>query len=487
MVVPSPTPAPAPTPRPTPSPTPTPTTGPAAACPTGTGMTLTDVGTIGNYRSCRISPLITGAATLPKVAGVAYEITGRVDVGVDRGGAGTVGTAGNLTIEPGVVIYANTTNAENDFLVVNRGSTINATGTASAPIIFTSQQNMAGTVTEESQGQWGGVIIAGRAPISACNTAVAGGSVGCENVVEGTGNALYGGATAGDNSGVFQYVQIRFSGTTISPNNELQGLTLGGVGSGTTIDHVQVHNSSDDGVEIFGGTSNLRYLVFTGTDDDAVDLDVGYRGLIQFVIAIQKADLGTNDDAYAMEVDSNGSEDALPRTYGRIANFTFVNGTSATPAAIRSRGGADMALLNGIISYQNDACVRLNATETSATDKSTIRAANAGLQDLGAPTFNSIYFACTTLSNDSSGTTQPTDAETIAVINAGSNNVTNGTAAGAVTGGFLPGTGAAGQTAGNATTLNPSGSAFLVPAQYVGAANRANFGSGTNCGAVPAS
>ena len=465
-------PAPAPAPTPTPASTPTPTAGPAASCPTGTN----DVGTIGNFRSCRLPSLITGALTLPKVTGVAYEMNGRVDVGIDVGGAGTASTqTGVLTIAPGVVVYANTTNTDNDFLIVNRGSRIAAEGTETQPIIFTAQQNIAGTATDESQGLWGGVILSGRAPISNCNAAVAGGAVNCENVVEGTGNALYGGNVPTDTSGVFRYVQIRYSGTIISPNNELQGLTMGGVGSGTTVDHVQVHNSSDDGIEVFGGRVNMRYLAFTGADDDGLDTDVGWQGLVQFVINAQKPG-NTQTDNYSTEIDSNGNEDALPRQNYRLANFTFISTTANTNAAIRLRGGADATFVNGIVQSAT-ACVNIVAGETSATDKSTIRAASTALQDNGPPVFNSIYFACgtpgLTAETAVSGITV-TNAEQAAIINRGTNNVTNGTAANALTGGVLPGAGAAAVTAFNASTLNPSGSSFLIQTSFVGAVSGAN-------------
>ena len=493
-------PAPTPAPTPTPSPTPTPTGGPAASCPTGTNS----VGTIGNFRSCRLPGLITGALSLPRVAGVAYEINGRVDVGVDVGGAGTNpgATTGILTIAPGVTVYANTTNADNDFLIVNRGSRIAAEGTETQPIIFTAQANLTGNVTEDSQGLWGGVILAGRAPVSNCNLAgVTGGAVNCENVVEGTGNALYGGNVATDTSGVMRYVQIRYSGTIISPNNELQGLTMGGVGSGTTIDHVQVHNSSDDGIEVFGGRVNMRYLALTGIDDDGLDVDVGWQGLVQFVITAQRPG-STQTDNYSLEGDSNGNEDALPRTDLRLANFTFVNTSTATNAAIRIRGGMDATLVNGIVTGPT-ACLNLVAGEVSTADRSTIRPANAALQDRGPPVFNSIFFACQTLSAATTvNTLSISTAEQDALIAAGTNNTANGTAANAVTGGFLPGTGAAAATPFNAATLNPAGSGFLIQTSFIGAvsgandtnfrgwtcnSNRANFGTTSGaCTAVPA-
>ena len=510
-----PAPAPTPAPSPAPSPTPTPTPGtPAAACPTGTGQALTDTGTIGAYRICRLPTLVTNL-TLPSKAaapGVAYEINGRVDVGTDRGSQGLIGTQGSLTIGAGAILFANTTNADNDFLIVNRGSTINAQGTATAPIIFTAQQNLAGTTTDDSQGLWGGVILAGRSPVANCITGsndANGTSTTCENVVEGTGNALYGGNAPGDSSGVFQYVQIRYSGTVISPNNELQGLTLAGVGSGTTIDHVQVHNSSDDGIEIFGGTAQARHLVLTGSDDDGLDFDVGWRGLVQFLITAQKPGL-TTTDTYSMEIDSSfapatgaNPEDALPRTWGRIANATLIqtNASTTNPfAAIRLRGSADLTLVNSILVTPGNCLL----TEAGTADRGTIRAANTALQDQGPPRFNSDYFACggaLTAQNAVNGNTITT-AEQDAFFTTGgsSGNTTNGTAANALQNGYFPTATTLAVAAFDARTLNPSGSSFLVQTNYIGAvsgptdtwfqgwtcnSNRASFGTTSgNCTAL---
>ncbi|MDV3457273.1 hypothetical protein RZN05_09790 [Sphingomonas sp. HF-S4] len=498
------------TPAPTPAPaTPTPTPGTAAAaCPTGTGQALTDAGVIGAYRICRIPTLVTNLSLPSKAAapGVAYEINGRVDVGTDRGSQGLIGTAGTLSIGAGAVLFANTTNADNDFLIVNRGSTINAQGTATAPIIFTAEQNLRGTTTEDSQGLWGGVILAGRSPVANCiagSNDANGTSTTCESVVEGTGNALYGGNAPGDSSGVFQYVQIRYSGTVISPNNELQGLTLAGTGSGTTIDHVQVHNSSDDGIEVFGGTVNLRHLAITGADDDGFDFDVGWRGLVQFLITAQKPGLATTD-TYSLEIDSSQStaganpEDALPRTWGRIANATLIQtNTSLTNpfAAIRLRGSADLTLVNSILVTPGNCLL----TEAGTAARGTVRAADAALQDQGPPRFNSVYFACGTAlatQNAVNGQTITTAEQEAFFTSGGSaNNIVNGTAAAALVNGIYPGTGPQAFTAANVfnnTQLNPSGSAFLVATNYIGAvsgttdtwfqgwtcnSNRANFGT----------
>lgn len=363
----------------------------ASSCPSGT----TDAGTNSNYRLCRLPNQITTSLSLPRVDGVAYQISGRVDVGVDRGAAGTGGTAATLTIDPGVIVVANATDPANDFLVVNRGSQINAVGTATQPIIFTSQQNLnSATNGDASQGQWGGIVLAGRAPIANCSSGTNdanGSNANCENIVEGTVTALYGGNNAADSSGTMRYVQIRYSGIELTPGNELQGLTTGGTGSGTSLSFIQVHNSSDDGIEVFGGRTNFRNIVITGADDDGFDVDVGWRGAVQFLIIAQKI-TGATTDSFATEIDSNGNEDALPRTYGQYANFTFIQ-TSNAPAAIRLRGGADFGFYNGIVKAVG-ACLNIVAGTEANGGKSTIRAASTTLQDLGPPSFRSVYFAC---------------------------------------------------------------------------------------------
>jgi hypothetical protein len=530
IVVPAPAPAPAPTPTPA---TPTPTPGvPAAACPSGT----TNVGVIGSYRGCRLPSLITGNVTLAKLAGVAYEISGRVDVGIDLGGAGTApgGQSAILTIQPGVVIYSNASNADNDFMIVNRGSRMLAEGTETAPIVFTSQQNVAGQnldgspFSEDAQGQWGGIILAGRAPISNCNLAgPVGGDANCENVVEGTGTALYGGNAPADNSGTLRYIQFRYSGTVLAPNVELQSLTLGGTGYGTTIDHIQSHNSSDDGIEIFGGRTNLKNLVITGADDDSLDYDVGYRGLVQFLLAIQKPGNSTGDN-YMLEVDSNGGEDALPRTWAQIANATLIQTTSGTNAAMRIRGGADHRLIDSIVVTPN-ACTNIVAGAVVSGQKTTIRTSDStpstttpavsesltGFQDFGPPIFSSIYFACGATKYAESTVTgvTVTAPEQQAIVEGGSNVNTAGTPAAAFAGtgtsAYLPGTGPTAMTAINPANFNPNPAqglaAFFVTTTFLGAigpssaandfdtwyqnwtckSNRADFPGASPCLTVP--
>lgn len=476
IVVPAPTPAPAPTP----TPTPTPGAGtPAASCPQG----LTDRGVIANRRNCEISGRIITNLALANLPGTIYSLAGRVDVGTDVGGDGAAsgGQSVTLTVDPGVVVFAS---SGLDFLVVNRGSRINAEGTATNPIIFTSRANVTGTATDSSQGQWGGIVLLGRAPISDCLSGAVGGSANCQQQVEGATNALYGGAVANDNSGIFRYVQIRYSGFEIAPGNELQGLTLGGVGSGTTINHVQVHNSSDDGIEIFGGRANLKNLIITGADDDGYDTDLGYKGFTQFVIGVQRA--GGNSGDAMIEVDSNGNEDAQPRQNTRLANFTFVHRStlSSSVNAMLIRGGSDYSLINGVVTSPR-ICLDVDGAAT-------VQAANAGLDEQGPPVVQSTVFSCTGGAFNDDGNVSVAAIQ--AFFNAGANNNANFTST--LTDVFVNGANERAVTPFNASTL----SSFFVNTSYIGAVRdasdtwyrgwscdsaTASFGSNAACTALP--
>jgi len=177
------------------------------------------------------------------------------------------------------------------------------------------------------------------------------------------------------------------------------------------VDHVHVHNSSDDGIEIFGGRVNTKFLAITGADDDAYDTDLGYRGTAQFVIGVQR---DQNNGDSMIEADSNGNEDALPRQYTRVSNATFVQRSTVQGGnVILLRGGTDYALLNSVVTGPQ-AC--LDIDETGGT---TTRAANTTLQDVGPPVFRSVVLACpTAFRNDNN-----VSVETVAAIfGSGSNN-----------------------------------------------------------------
>ncbi|HZF43922.1 MAG TPA: hypothetical protein VEZ48_10995 [Sphingomonadaceae bacterium] len=468
-------PAPAPS---TPAPPPPPAAGGpfTGAAPAG----FIDRGVVNNRRVFEMPSRFTQDTTLQNIPGAVYSISGPVNVGSDVGGDGNAagGNRVTLTIQPGTIVIAS---AGNDYLVVNRGSRINAAGTATSPIIFTARANLEGTVTDSSQGLWGGIILLGRAPISDCNAAVPGGSANCQQVIEGTTSSLYGGNVPTDNSGTLQYVQIRYSGFAIAPGNELQGLTTGGVGSNTTINHVQVHNSSDDGVEFFGGRQNAKYLVITGADDDGLDTDLGYRGTMQFVIGIQR-DAGNGDSM--IEADSNGNEDALPRQYTRVSNATFVQrGNTQGGNTILLRGGTDYALLNSVVTGPQ-ACLDIDATGGT-----TARAADAALQDVGPPVFRSVVLSCPTAFRDDNNVTT---AEVAAIFGTGTNN-NNSAFTSTLANVFING---ANETAGTATDprsfnadaiggANTSAPNQLENVSYIGAVRNAqdNWYAGWTCSA----
>jgi hypothetical protein len=215
-----------------------------------------------------------------------------------------------LTIEPGTTVYGES--ATGGFLVVTRGARIVAEGTSDAPIRFTSDQ----AEGSRARGDWGGLVLNGRARINACAANVD----PCEAEGEG-GTGKYGGSDDADDSGVLKYVVIEFGGTEISPDNEINGLGLQAVGSGTEIDYVQIHRNLDDGIEFWGGTVGVKHLVVTDAGDDLIDWDLGWRGKIQFAVVAQGSDAGNNGS----ESDNNESDHlADPTSNPMVSNVTFL-------------------------------------------------------------------------------------------------------------------------------------------------------------------
>lgn len=368
-----------PTPTPTPAPTPTPTQAlvtPAAGCPTisSTGG-LTDLGTIdntptGSYRVCQLPGTFNANDRLPYVAGLLYQISGRVNVGTDQGFNST-GTAVTVTIDPGVILFAQ---AES-FFVVNRGNAIQANGSETRPIIWTSRDNVIGVSSDSSDAQWGGVVLLGRAPVSDCSTQVfntaanPNANTQCEQQLEGTTVATpFGGSNSADSSGSFTYNQIRFSGFELQQANELQSLTTGGIGSGTTIHHLQSFNSSDDGMEFFGGSVNIRQVAAIGASDDSFDLDSGVQANLEKGIAVQRTNTGDSLVEFDSPDDAGAGTpaNALPQSRAQFNNFTFVQRSSASAQAVRARGGAALGLTNVVIKVDSadDNCIRLDEVGT---------------------------------------------------------------------------------------------------------------------------
>jgi hypothetical protein len=218
-----------------------------------------------------------------------------------------------LTIEPGTIIFGDKTSKGS--LIIDRGATINAAGTADKPIIFTSSA----PVGYRNYGDWGGVILLGKAQ----NNQSASQSI--EGISAASGDAgKYGGTADNDNSGTLTYVRIEFAGIALSTDNEINGLTLGSVGSGTTIHHIQVSYSGDDSFEWFGGTVNAQYLVaYRGWDDD-FDTDFGYRGKVQYAASFRDPNIADKSGSNGFESDNDGTGTAnTPKTSPVFSNVTW--------------------------------------------------------------------------------------------------------------------------------------------------------------------
>jgi hypothetical protein len=209
------------------------------------------------------------------------------------GGRISVVSGVTLTIQPGVIIKGEAGTGSNaTALIIARGATLMAEGTAADPIIFTSvaDEIEPGDVASPNldptlNGLWGGLIILGNAPISATSA-----TMQIEGIPASDQNGLYGGTVAADNSGVIKYVSIRHGGANIGEGNEINGLTLGGVGSGTIIENVEVIANQDDGVEFFGGSVSVKNLIIWNAGDDAVDTDMSWSGTLDNFIVITPSD-----------------------------------------------------------------------------------------------------------------------------------------------------------------------------------------------------
>ncbi|MGA9326996.1 MAG: hypothetical protein WCE57_06570 [Salegentibacter sp.] len=308
-----------------------------------------------------------------------------------------------LTIEPGTIIEGTEgTGSLASALIIARGAKIDAQGTAENPIIFTSiNDNIAlgehaGTnLDENDRGLWGGVLILGKAPVS-----VEGDSE--EGQVEGIPAddefGRYGGTDAEDNSGIFQYVSIRHGGALIGEGNEINGLSLGGVGSGTTIDHVEVVGNVDDGFEFFGGTVNPSSLIAFKEGDDGLDIDQAYAGTISNSVVVEgdASDHSTEIDGPEGTMNGSFTEDGI----------TFIGDASAEAGEIADlRDGARGTLKNILVVGYNatqdvefdDAVTAKNYTDGILTFSNWEVVLPAGVDNLSA------------MWNDTTGSTSLTD------------------------------------------------------------------------------
>ncbi len=285
------------------------------------------------------------------VADIQYLLSGRVLIG--DGDKETT-----LTIEPGTVVMGNARLQDGAALIIQRNSKIMAQGEKDNPIVFTSSKKKG----ERNPGDWGGIVINGNAPINLCEES------DCESEGEGQ-TGMYGGTDKDDNSGKLKYVRIEFSGRQLTEESEFNGLSLQGVGSGTTIEYIQIHRTSDDSLEFFGGTAEVSHMLLTGCGDDGFDWTQGWSGEAKFVVIEQADDIETDR---GIEADNYGdNNDAEPRANPTLSNFTIIGSSenSGDVLGVMLREGTAGTLRNFIITnFDNCLDVDHDATWTQVED-----------------------------------------------------------------------------------------------------------------------
>lgn len=260
-----------------------------------------------------------------------------------------VKSGATLTIQPGVTIVAQHDETV-DYILIEQGAKIDAQGTAAQPIVMTSEKKEAGA--------WGGLHICGYAHTN-------NGSGKSE-----IGNAPYGGNNDADDSGTLKYIRLEYTGYAFDEEHEANGVSFYGVGNGTTVEHLQAYQGSDDGFEFFGGSVNVKYMVVTSCSDDSFDWTEGWNGKAQFLVAYQEGEssLGYACDCL-MECDNNGTNNAAtPVAHPTIANATLI-GNGGDAQGVRLRAGTQVELYNTIITGKGKPLtVETNETENALKD-----------------------------------------------------------------------------------------------------------------------
>ena len=319
-----------------------------------------------------------------------------------------------LIIQPGTIIKSDI--SEKGALCIERGAQIVAEGTATKPIVFTSGR----PVGERTPGDWGGIVILGRAKTNRTS----------EPTIEGGIGRAYGGNNDLDNSGVLKYVRIEYAGIAAMPNSEINALTLGGVGSGTIIENVQTIYANDDAFEFFGGTVNAKNLYAYGTADDDFDFDFGYRGKVSFSVSKRDPQFVDNGDAgNGVECDNDGTgSSAEPFTHPILDNMILVGPNDATSLsnhnlAMRWRRATQFEVYNSTIIGYMKGGFSMESNETAQFYKDGV----SKFQNNKIGSFNSLNFisrATTIITSDgvktkalSEGNTEitltPTEIETL--------------------------------------------------------------------------
>ena len=295
-----------------------------------------------------------------------------------------------ITIQPGTIIASSAGGS----LAITRGARIDCEGTASDPIIFTSKADYNTWTSTHPRGQWraacnewGNLTIMGRGFIGKYGNGAPAGNTAAPSasnyaLMEGLTPAgptdertRYGGGNDQDDSGSLRYTSFRYGGLVVGLTNELNGLSLGGVGQETQIDHVEIMNNVDDGIELWGGKVDLRYFSIWNIGDDSFDVDHGYRGRCQFGLIVQgysvNAAAGSGVCDSMIEIDGAAKSDAQPVSTVAMYNMTLIGQPLSLKRAIKFRDNARLQVNNSIIMDVGEAVVRNDNSDNEATDGQT--------------------------------------------------------------------------------------------------------------------
>ena len=360
-------------------------------------------------------------------------------------GAVFVRAGATLNIAAGTTIIGETGSAGT--MVVERGGRLNAIGTRTAPIVFTSDQ----PIGNRARGDWGGLIINGRAPVNL---------EGGEGAGEGD-TGVYGGSDPNDNSGSLRYVRVEFAGTEFSPDNELNGIAFQGVGRGGSYEFIQVHMNRDDGLEWFGGTADIKYAVMSNIADDSFDWTFGWSGRGQFLAATLRGDDADN----GIEADNNEfNNNLLPRSNPVFYNMTLCgdpdrNEGGEGPRAANLRRGTSFTIRNFLITGFKSVGFQISDATTSAQVDNGSAQMGAGVA-WGMPT--NMHASVTTYINSGrfpNIRTTATDAE-VGISTAGCSNHENPQ--------FQP-SGLATLAGGQLAPIQPPNDGFFEAVTFIGA------------------
>ena len=338
---------------------------PANTCPTNT---TAGTGTFAGKPVCVLSSANRITTNTHLTANFSYLINGTVFIGENT--ATPNDQKISLTIDAGTTLFApegvNT-------LVIDKSAKIFANGTPSKPIIMTSEGDVPGIDVLNTRGKWGGLVING---VARLNTQ--------SGFDEGEGSTgTYGGGTTpndDDSSGAVTFLQVKYAGWPITSTNELNSIALQGVGRGTILDYIHVHNGADDAIEFYGGTVNAKHLLLTGTDDAALDWTSGYLGKIQHVL-IKQTTSGDN----CIEADNlSANPTATPRSIPQIANLTCIGstGVKSNGHAFELKAGTGMNLRNSVIAgpfTSTEGCILIAGNETFTSSGASIATLNGTL------------------------------------------------------------------------------------------------------------